>query len=239
MPQTIPPVPASYQGLWRRSGIFRSDGRIDLTTSVWWFQSARFHIDLRIPQDRPQVAQAAALASLPPGQLVRFGAQSGFAGITVVDGQRCEWRPEIAFPAISTELDAGLMRFDTSDNLHEDGLDASYQEDWLRVATGPVSGVRLESLAEPRKIAYLIVSTDWAAWACGHAATQFPATAGSEFSLLRRERGTGNWRIVESNHSWLENSTDFIMPDITNCLPGQVITLAMQTAGQWYISDIA
>ncbi|CDG85226.1 hypothetical protein GJA_4619 [Janthinobacterium agaricidamnosum NBRC 102515 = DSM 9628] len=225
--------------MWRRTGIFRSDGRIDLTTSVWWFQSARFHIDVRIPQDRPRLAQAAALASLPPGQLVLFGAQSGFAGITVVDGERCEWRPEIAFPAISAELDAGLMRFDTPDNLHEDGLDASYQEDWLRVATGPMTGMRLESLDDSGKVAYLIASADWAAWACGDASGHFPATAGNQFSLLRRTRGTSSWRIVESNHSWLENSTIFTMPDITNCLPGQHFAFPIQTASQWRISAIA
>jgi hypothetical protein len=64
-----------------------------------------------------------------------FGGQSGFSGATVVAAGRCEWHPEIAFPAVGAGLDAGFMRFDTPDNLHETGIDGSYDEDWVRVAT--------------------------------------------------------------------------------------------------------
>lgn len=235
MSDFISPVPQCYQGIWRRTGIFRSDGRVDLTTSVWWFQSALFHIDLRIPQDRPRLDDAAALASLPPAQLARFGAQTGFAGVTVVTGERCEWRPEIAFPAISDELDAGLMRFDTADNLHEDGLDASYQEDWLRVAPGPVKGARLDSLDNSGKVAYLIISGNHAAWACGHADAQFPATAGSEFSMLRRDQAAAPWRIVASNHAWLEHGATMILPTLNDSQPGQVIRVGSE---RWRIDKI-
>lgn len=238
MSHSIFPVPPPYQGIWRRTGIFRSDGRVDLTTSVWWFQSALFHIDLRIPQDRPHVASQAALASLPAARLARFGAQTGFAGVTVVEKDRCEWRPEIAFPAISEELDAGLMRFDTPDNLHEDGLDASYQEDWLRVAPAPISGVRLDSLDTEGKLAYLIISGNHAAWACGLPDAQFPDTAGSQFSVLRRDHATAAWRIVASNHAWLEYDTQLAIPDIGNCQAGQLIAAGTQGQERWRINKI-
>ncbi|MBB5608315.1 MULTISPECIES: hypothetical protein [unclassified Janthinobacterium] len=235
MSNSISTVPKSYQGIWRRTGIFRSDGRVDLTTSVWWFQSALFHIDLRIPQDRPRITAPAALASLPPGQLARIQAQTGFAGITVVEAERCEWRPEIAFPAISDEIDAGLMRFDTPDNLHESGIDASYQEDWLRAGAGAIHGARLDSLDGSGKIAYLIISGDHAAWACGVADAQFPATAGNEFSLLRRAHATAPWRIVTSNHGWLECGATMTLPTLKDSQPGQLISVDTE---RWRIDKI-
>lgn len=229
------PVPPPYQGIWRRTGIFRSDGRIDLTTSVWWFQSALFHIDLRVPQDRPRLFDQAGLTRLSPTQLARYGAQTGFAGVTVVAGERCEWRPEIAFPAISAEIDAGLMRFDTPDNLHESGIDASYQEDWLRVTSGAVNGARLESLDDSGKLAYLIISGNHAAWACGFADAQFPASAGNQFSLLRRAHATAPWHIVASNHGWLEQGTTMALPTLNDSQPGQVISVGTE---RWRINKI-
>lgn len=157
-------VPAEYEGLWRRSGIWRSNGSSDLTTQVWWFQSSRYHIDLRIPVDRVGV--------------------TAFAGETVVDGARCEWRPAIAYPAISAELDAGWMRFDDADHLHETGLDNSYEEDWYREPTGPMHGVRLQQIGGDAT-AFLLISERWMAWACG-----------DEFTVFQRKQ---DWQVIASN----------------------------------------
>src|SRR5471032_1705901 len=171
MDRTVPP---EYQGLWRRTGIWRSNGSSDLTTQVWWFQSSRYHIDLRIPADRPSVTDAAALAQLSPEQLACYASQTGFAGLTVVEGERCEWRPAIAFPAISADLDAGWMRFDDADHIHETGLDHSYEEDWYREPSGPMDGVRLED-PDNGAIAFLLISERWMAWACGRPGDAFQA----------------------------------------------------------------
>lgn len=198
-------VPANYQGLWRRTGIWRSNGTSDLSTQVWWFQSESFHIDLRIPIDRPSVHSRAQLAHLPPDQLARFGAQTGFAGKTVVAGDRCDWHPDIGFPALSTETDAGWMRFDGDDAVHETGIDNSYEEEWVRVAGGPMRGVRLVSV-DSEAIAYLVTGERWMAWACGRSADAYDAQAPdagawSEFTVLRMG---GGWRIVASTLPWLE-----------------------------------
>lgn len=107
-------VPPAYHGLWRRDGIWRSDGSSDTTSLVLWFQSARWHIDSR-----------------------------GFAGATVVDGARCEWHPEIACPALGPGLDAGTMVFGGPDTVEETGIDGSYREVWRRIDTGPVRALRL------------------------------------------------------------------------------------------------
>jgi hypothetical protein len=54
-----------------------------------------------------------------------------------VEGTRCTWHPAIAYPALSGELDAGWMRVDDADHVHETGLDNSYEEDWYRVSGQP------------------------------------------------------------------------------------------------------
>lgn len=169
-------VPRAYQGLWRRKGIWRSDGSSDLTTPVWWFQADEFHIDLRIPTGRK--------------------AMTGFAGTTVVEGDRCEWRPEIAYPFVSPEPDAGFMRFDSSEGLHESGVDGSYEEDWWREAGGPVSSSR-RVLANGR-IQYEIACEDWLARATGTRNTA------AEITIWRRTPA-GPWRVVASTTAAREN----------------------------------
>lgn len=244
--QTLTPLPPQYAGLWRRTAIRRRDGSRDALTRAWWFQSARFQIDLRIPPDRPALADAAALALLTPRQLARFAAQSGFAGSTVVEAGRCEWRPEIAFPAVSEELDAGFMRFDTPDNLHETGVDGAYEEDWVRVATGPVLGLRLE--AQPSgAFAYLLVADAWAAWACGRPEDAFAprSEAGpwSEFAILHRDVA-GAWHIVASNRPWLEGGSAFdnaplALAQLSRRVPGDILTLPTPHGRHWRISDLS
>jgi hypothetical protein len=128
-------VPTQYIGLWKRVGIWRRDGSSDETSPVYWFQGEHYHIDIRM---------------LPQGP-------TGFAGTTVVAGARCEWQPAFAYPTLSGELDAGIMRFDADDLLHEDGIDGSYQEDWVKIADGPVREQRSQDGV------YTLESADWSA----------------------------------------------------------------------------
>ena len=169
-------VPQAYEGLWRRKGIWRSNGSSDVVTPVWWFQAADFHIDLRIPVDRK--------------------AMTGFAGTTVVEGERCEWRPEIAYPFVSPELDAGFMRFDSKDALHEAGVDGSYKEDWLREAGGPVTASRV--VLEDGRIQYEIACGEFLARATGK-----PHKA-ADITVWRQMSG-GPWRIIASTTAAREN----------------------------------
>ena len=162
-------VPSAYQGLWRRKGIWRADGSSDLVTPVWWFQAERFHIDLRIPADRK--------------------AMTGFAGTTVVDGDRCEWRPEIAYPFVSPEADAGFMRFDSEDALHEAGVHGSYREDWWREAPAPAAGAR--AVLDDGRIQYEIACGDFLARATGK-----PHKA-ADITVWRRTPA-GLWRVIAS-----------------------------------------
>jgi len=236
-------VPAEYQGLWRRTGIWRSNGSSDLTTQVWWFQSSSFHIDLRIPADRPMVAAAADLAQLPAEQLQRFAAQTGFAGLTVVDGERCAWHPEIAFPYVSSEADAGIMRFDSPDQLHETGLDNSYEEDWLRVPTGAMRGIRLIDVGSGA-IAYLLISERWMAWACGRPVDAFKPLRpeqSSEFSIF--EKRDDQWLSVASNLPWRNAAPcpaeDFDHSLIQRWQTDDLVNIPYADIQQWRIQSIA
>jgi hypothetical protein len=192
-------VPKEYEGLWRRTGIWRSNGTSDLTTQVWWFQSSRYHVDLRIPVDRVGV--------------------TGFAGLTVVEGERCEWRPAIAFPSISADLDAGWMRFDDADHIHETGLDNSYEEDWYREPTGVMHGVRLEQV-DGDAIAFLLISERWMAWACG-----------DEFTVYRRDE---QWTALASSLIQKEGLTVALsLRQTLQWQPGELIQLPMTQNISW------
>ncbi|UOD33074.1 hypothetical protein INH39_16400 [Massilia violaceinigra] len=185
-------VPARYRGLWRREGIWRSDGSSDTTTLVLWFQSARWHIDSR-----------------------------GFAGSTVVDGARCEWRPEIAFPALGPGVDAGIMRFIDADTVEETGIDGSYRELWRRIDAGPVRALRLEDDRGAR--AWLMTGMDWLALAHG-----------SEFVFAR---GAGDaWVVAATNLAQHAARTIAWPPRAWRI--GEQVVLPLGAARPWRISQL-
>jgi hypothetical protein len=177
-------VPAAYVGLWRRTVIRRAGGVEDRSTRVLWFQGARYHIDLRTSADGCT--------------------QIAFAGTTVVEDARCEWRPEIAYPAISEEIDAGIMRFDAPDRLHEAGVDGSYDEDWVKIDAGPVSEQRFEFA--DGAIGYLIQSAAWLAWAHGR------PDSGAEVGFAQREGD--HWRVVACNNAAREGEVSSRPPSV-------------------------
>jgi hypothetical protein len=180
-------VPLKYEGLWRRKAIHRSNGTSDLTTAVWWFQGASFHIDLRVPVNaRPQD-------------------KNGFAGVTVMaetaEGERCEWQPEIAFPFRSEEIDAGYMYFDSEDTLREVGVDGSYSEDWYREPNGETESSR--EVEADGTISYCVEGTNWRATARGRPTDTFHGNENNknswtDISVYRREHSGEDWTVVAS-----------------------------------------
>ncbi|MFL6658593.1 MAG: hypothetical protein ACJ8GW_11010 [Massilia sp.] len=180
-------VPHAYVGLWQRTGIWRSNGTSDLTTRVLWIQAPLFHIDLRVSLDRSAV--------------------TAFAGRTVVEGERCEWQPEFAYPSLSGELDAGFMRFDAPDQLHERGVDGSYDEQWQRLDAGPVRSLRHP--LNDGAIAFAIASERWLALALG---------GHNSFAFARRQ--ADGWRVELCNNAQHEGSMlpDLALGDLTSLL---------------------
>ena len=94
-------VPEAYLGVWRRTLLRTSSGVEDRTTRVLWLQTASAHADLRLPDPLPMT-------------IAERTRQSGFAGLTHVKGDRCQWHRLIDFHPDSG-TDAGTMHFVSAD----------------------------------------------------------------------------------------------------------------------------
>ncbi len=173
-------IAVEFEGLWRRNYISRSNGTIDKTTAVWWFQSSSYHIDLRVPQDCQEHHKI-----------------TGFAGITVLtDGSRCEWQPEIAFPVREDSVDAGFMRFE-GDLLYETGVDGTYEEEWYRVMNQNMTSYRSVDL-ESGVVTYMIEGDQWKAIARGNKTDSYfgnesDTSKWTEISVFEKDVSTGDW----------------------------------------------
>ena len=227
------PVPPSYVGLWKRCYIQRRNCSIDSSTQAWWFQSPRFHIDLRLPSDRLVLVDAHSLTQLTTQDWRRFAKQTCFAGLTKVNSHHCEWQPEIVFPKVEEKLDAGIIRFDAPDRIHETGIDGRYTEEWSKIEVGPVVGLRLQAKHE---VAYLLSSKNWVAWALGTPCT--PATpsaalsrswTNASFAIKAQEEST-DWIIHASIQRWTEGeifspAQTPIIKDISHLNIGDLVSL--------------
>lgn len=114
------PVPDAYLGVWQRTLLTTTAGEHDRDTRVYWLQTAHLFADLRIPWPAPQTPQQLAL-------------QAGFAGVTEVRGEECQWHRVIDLQPPRASRDIGRMHFQRPDYLLEDGLDGSYHEVWERL----------------------------------------------------------------------------------------------------------
>ena len=113
-------VPEHYLGVWQRTLLTTTSGVSDRLTRVYWLQTASLFADLRIPRPAPQTPEELAL-------------QAGFAGVTEITDDICQWHRAIDFQPPSGRADIGRMHFQRPDYLLEDGLDDSYHEVWERL----------------------------------------------------------------------------------------------------------
>lgn len=198
-------VPSKYVGMWTRKGIWRSNGSSDTITAVLWFQSPLFHIDLRVPPGLEDFTSPAR----------EMDTQLAFAGVTVVEGDRCEWRPQLSFPVSAeaiTEPDAGLMNFHNDSALREIGIDGSYEEEWEKIRESDVVGLKLEHVdpAQSNRRAFVLMDDAWLAIAIG--ATNFgfdPISASNmcEFLFAQPAATPSEWTVVRSNIPWRKGQT--------------------------------
>jgi len=125
-------VPPTYRGVWQRTLLATSDCH-DASSRVYWLQTCNWHADIRIPAHRPDFTGVMSLADCSGEQLSWLAAQQGFAGITFVTGNQCEWKRAIDFQPPSGKRDIGRMLFVHPDKLLEYGLEDAYSETWERV----------------------------------------------------------------------------------------------------------
>lgn len=136
LPGNPPPAPEWLVGLWWRESIRFPDGSKDDTTRVYWGQTRRLYIDLRIPRDRPNAEGRRSFDDFSLAELRLLAEQKGFAGhITMADGL-CSWVRYIDYRPDTGRSDAGRLRIE-GDTLYEEGdptsiLASAYQEIYHR-----------------------------------------------------------------------------------------------------------
>lgn len=160
------PVPDHYLGVWQRLSLENAAG-VDTATRVYWLQTPLLHADIRVPANRPDFRGKHGLQDLTLNELKQLARQHGFAGVTQVADDICEWYRRIDYQPPNGGRDIGRMAFN-ADRIVEDGLESSYREVWQRLpdSTGETIALRfLEEhasggLAVPRK-GYLVASGDY------------------------------------------------------------------------------
>jgi hypothetical protein len=126
-------VPDAYLGLWRRS-LLEQHGHPDNTSLVLWLQADHQHIDIRIPDSRPDFSACACLQDCSIVQLRWLATQQGFAGVTSVNSTVCQWQRELDFQPSTGVADIGNMVFASAHRLLETGIETSYFEVWEKIA---------------------------------------------------------------------------------------------------------
>ena len=232
---TTAAVPARYRGVWQRT-LLETPALRDISTTVFWLQTAGWHADLRIPADRPDFSGVSSLAACSPAQLAWLAQQQGFAGCTEVTEQGaahtevCTWHRRVDFQPPAAGPDAGIMQFEPQ-HLVETGLYGSYLEHWqplpnavdghavLGCSDGSEDGSGDGQGAQPTRL--LLVAGDfvmhvrprmrpWPAAAVpGTALAALPVAdlaALLDFEISFGRRTATGWRITHSTLPWLEST---------------------------------
>jgi hypothetical protein len=131
-------VPSNYIGVWQRALLETATTKDD-SSLVLWMQTAQYHIDIRIPANRPQLPQVEKLEDYSNEELQQLATQCGFAGITQVTSATknssdiCQWHREIDFQPKTNVPDIGKMVFTDKNTVIETGIDGAYLEVWRRL----------------------------------------------------------------------------------------------------------
>ena len=132
-PSTTNAVPKYYMGVWQRQFLETPTTKDD-TSLVLWMQTQHYHIDIRLPAARSNIRKVSALEEYKDKELLLLASQQGFAGITQVNADICQWHREIDFQPPNDVRDIGKMVFTDANTVIETGLDEAYLEVWRQVA---------------------------------------------------------------------------------------------------------
>lgn len=234
-------VPQRYLGAWRRDYIRRANGTFDNTTQCWWLQAAHYHIDLRVPADRPSLADRQALEQLDGAAKQAYMRQTAWTGRTEVNGERCQWWPDAAWPGLSDEPDIGVMRFESDDEVIETCPDGRYVERWVRIGSiiESCTGVRLAA-ADANVDATLTIIV---AGKLGGAALD---VAGNPLEVsIAQAAAPDTWRVLRATSPWLEGEPSNTsaaphpcaqwLKHVASAQAGAVVPLQAGGIGRWHI----
>lgn len=190
-------VPQRYLGVWKRRLIQRCSGYSDSETAVYWLQTPRLFADLRIPKNR---LPGLTLESLSDSQRQALCEQQGFAGVTHVDADICQWHRKMDYQPVSGDEDIGRMHFETNDCLIETALDESYYEIWdrLPLSLGACRGQWLQAMDEPSRQGCLLLAGDYFMFAASRPEPLLPGTHLQElFSQAESSKTTASLLACE------------------------------------------
>jgi hypothetical protein len=186
---------------------------------VIWLQTRDWHGDLRIPASRPDFSQTRSLQECTQEQLRWLLRQEGFAGITRVDGDICEWQRKLDYRPTGLR-DVGRMVC-SEETIEEYGVEQDYFERWAResIAAAPhsawqarVSG-RVEILLRvgdrfmyfrPRNIEMRMAELCWAEVGAKRATEDMLRLLGDFEISFGMVGGESGWHILHSTLPWQE-----------------------------------
>jgi hypothetical protein len=128
-------LPSWFTGVWTREWIERKGVRSDLF-DVHYLQTPSLFGDMRVPRDRPVLAQAKSFADLTDADLLQLARQRGFTGSTTVSDARATWHHEVDFQPPDSAEDIGRIERIDDAHMFEHALDSSYIESWRSVSSG-------------------------------------------------------------------------------------------------------
>ena len=194
-------VPDWLRGLWRRRSI-EKNGERDTATQVYWLQTAVGFADIRIPAERLAVE---SLVGLTPEQATGLSRQDGFAGITRLKGDQCEWHHAMDYRSFTGEPDVGRLYWE-GDILIEIGPNEAYKEEWQRVTTGPTAAMTISEGADWKK--WLVLCDGYFIYVSdGRNFSSVDNLWDFEISFGQCQRGQKPWEIQLSTLPWKEGSS--------------------------------
>ncbi|MDV8070662.1 PilI type IV pilus biogenesis protein [Rhodococcus sp. IEGM 1366] len=153
-------VPDRYQGVWRRRLIKRDSGMIDATTHVYWMQTRRIFADIRIPVINLEQKSLNRYSGEEISPLLN---QRGFAGVTSVKDDICQWNIAFDYQPLKEDPDIGIMRFTKNERLIEVDVNNRFLEIWERLpgSVGASHAYWFKSADDHDRQACLLVSGDY------------------------------------------------------------------------------
>jgi len=126
-------------GLWQRKIIEFEDGTSDRSMRVFWGQAGRYFVDIRIPVDRPTIAEK-GLGDLSKTEISTLSLQRGFAGILIRDENLFTWDRHLDYQPSTGRPDQAIVQI-KSNILRETGtpdavLGVRYTEIYERICAG-------------------------------------------------------------------------------------------------------
>jgi hypothetical protein len=245
-----PRLPERYLGVWQRL-ILQTDAQpCDITSQVFWLQTTSWHADIRVPSPRPDFSGISGLQQCSREQLDWLASQAGFAGITYVKDNICQWQRYADFNPPTGLRDIGQMVFLRPDLVVETGVESRYLEVWQKLpdSTGAQAVLQRVADGEDQPEWFLVTGQYFihvrARGEALDAAASLPSFAKREsagdarmrelvdFEVSFGRRAAHGWRIDLSTLPFLEGTVALNPRDLTPPVQ-EVVRIGGQRPSEW------